>query len=142
LYARLVTLSPAVEQAAAARKQLKEIQPRATGETLAAVVALDHKLQELAGESARRPGAGRETPSLSSLRTRFLTLFGLLQEADVKPSTQAAAAVAEVQRPLPALIERWNAIRAQDIPALNKQLKDANLPEVKLEAAGKNLTAD
>jgi photosystem II stability/assembly factor-like uncharacterized protein len=134
LYTQLLTLSPAVAQAAAARKQLKEIQPRATGETLAAVTALDHKLQELAGESARRPGAGTETPSLSSLRTRFLTLFGLLEEADVKPSAQAAAAVAEVEGQLPALMERWNAIQAQDIPALNKQLKDANLPEVKLEA--------
>ena len=32
-------------------------------------------------------------------------------------------------------MDRWNAMKAQDIPALNQQLKGANLPEVKLESA-------
>jgi hypothetical protein len=69
------------------------------------------------------------------LRTRYLTLFGILQEADVTPSTQASAAVTELQKQLPPLMQRWSAVKAQDLPALNKQLKDANLPELKLESA-------
>jgi hypothetical protein len=32
-------------------------------------------------------------------------------------------------------MDRWNAVKTQDLPALNKQLKDANLPELKLETA-------
>jgi hypothetical protein len=32
-------------------------------------------------------------------------------------------------------MDRWNALKSQDIPALSKQLKDANLPELKLESA-------
>jgi hypothetical protein len=31
-------------------------------------------------------------------------------------------------------MERWNAVKAQDLPALNKQLKDASLQELKLES--------
>jgi hypothetical protein len=135
LYAQLLTLSPAAEQAGAVRKQLKELQPRASGETLAAITALDQKLQALAGGATRRPGPGTEPPTLGGLKTKFLTLFAVLQEADVPPSTQAAAAVADLEKQLPPLMERWNAMKAQELPALNKQLKSANLPELKLESA-------
>jgi len=135
LYTKLLTLSPAVEEARAARKQLKELQSHASGDTLAAVKKLDGAIQELAGGVTRRPGAGAEPPTLGGLRTRFLTLFGVLQEADVTPSTQATAAVTELMRQLPPLLQRWNQIKTKDVPALNQQLKNANLPEIKLESA-------
>jgi hypothetical protein len=135
LYTQLLTLSPASEEAGALRKQLKDLQPKATGEALAAIKALDQKLQALAGGATRRPGAGTEPPTLGGLKTKFLTLFGVFQEADVAPSSQAAAAVADLQKQLPPLMDRWKAIQAQDIPALNKQLKGASLPELKLESA-------
>jgi photosystem II stability/assembly factor-like uncharacterized protein len=135
LYTQLLTLSPAAEEAGALRKQLKDLQSKATGKTLAAIKAFDQKLQALAGGATRRPGAGTEPPTLGGLKTKFLTLFGVFQEADVAPSTQAAAAVAELQKQLPPLMDRWKAMKAQDIPALNQQLKGANLPELKLESA-------
>jgi hypothetical protein len=135
LYTQLLTLSPAVEQAGDLRKQLKDLQAKANGDTLTAVKALDQKLQALTGGVARRPGAGTEQPTLGGLRTRYLTLFGILQEADVTPSTQASAAVGELQKQLPPLMQRWKAITDQDVPALNKQLKNANLLELKMEAA-------
>ncbi|MGB8128697.1 MAG: glycoside hydrolase [Candidatus Angelobacter sp.] len=135
LYTQLLTLSPAAEEAGALRKQLKDLEPKATGEALVAIKALDEKLQTLAGGATRRPGAGAEPPTLGGLKTKFLTLFGVFQEADVPPSTQAAAAVADLQKELPPLMQRWNEVKAKDIPALNQQLKGANLPEVKLESA-------
>ncbi|HEY5026891.1 MAG TPA: glycoside hydrolase, partial [Candidatus Angelobacter sp.] len=136
LYTQLLTLSPAGEQIVDVRKQLKDLQPRATGEALTAIKALDQKLQALAGGATRRPGPGTEPPTLGGLKTKFLTLFGVFQEADVAPSTQAVAAVADLEKQLPPLMDRWNAVKAQDLPALNKQLKDASLPELKLESAG------
>jgi hypothetical protein len=141
LYTQLLALSPAVEQATAARKQLKDLQSRASGETLASVKALDQKLQALVGGVARRPGAGAEPPTLGGLRTRFLTMFGVLQEADVTPSTQATAAVTELLGQLPPLMQRWQTIKSQDIPALNQELKNAGLPELKLESAVRTQTA-
>jgi photosystem II stability/assembly factor-like uncharacterized protein len=135
LYTQLLALSPAVEQAGDLRKQLKDLQSKTNGDTLTAVKALDQKVQMLMGGGGRRPGPGAEAPTLGGLRTRYLTLFGILQEADVTPSTQASAAVTELQKQLPPLMQRWSAVKAQDLPALNKQLKDANLPELKLESA-------
>jgi len=134
LYTTLLSLAPAVEQASSVRKQLKDIQGRAQGDALAAVKALDQKVQELAGGVTRRPGAGTEAPTLGGLRPRFLALLGVLQEADVAPTTQATAAVTELQRQLPPLMQRWEQIKSHDIPAINRLLEDGNLPEVKLEA--------
>jgi hypothetical protein len=135
LYTTLLSLAPAVEQAGSIRKQLKDVQARAQGDALAAVKAFDQKVQELAGGVARRPGAGTEAPTLGGMRTRFLALLGVLQEADVAPTTQATSAITELQQQLPPLMQRWQEIRTHDIPALNQQLKNANLPELKLEAA-------
>jgi photosystem II stability/assembly factor-like uncharacterized protein len=135
LYTQLLTLSPAAEQAVALRKQLKDLQQKATGEALAAIKAFDQKLQSIAGGATRRPGAGTEPPTLGGLKTKFLTLFGVFQEADVAPSTQAAAAVGDLQRQLPPIMDRWNEVKAKDLPALNQQLKGMNLPELKLESA-------
>jgi photosystem II stability/assembly factor-like uncharacterized protein len=136
LYRQLLTLAPAVEQAAALRKQLKELQPRASGQTVEAIRALDQKIQALSGGTPRRRrGAGSEELTLGDLRGRFLTLFGMLQEADVTPSTQAVTAVKQVLGQLPPLMQRWEAIRTQDVVRLNQQLKNANLPELKLESA-------
>jgi len=134
LYTQLLTLSPAAEEAGALRKQLKDLQEKATGEALAAIKAFDQKLQAVAGGATRRPGAGTEPPTLGGLKTKFLTLFGVFQEADVAPSTQAAAAVGDLQKQLPPIMQRWSAMKSQDLPALNQQLKNANLPEVKLES--------
>ncbi len=137
LYTQLLTLAPAVEQANDARRQLKLIRQKLQEGTLAAAVdQIDQKLQTLVGGGGRRPGAGTDQPSLAGMRTRYLALFNVFQDADVAPSTQAAAGVKEIRQQLPPLLARWEAIKSQDLPALNAQLKQSNLPEVKLEATG------
>jgi len=32
-------------------------------------------------------------------------------------------------------MDRWNEVKAKDLPALNQQLKGMNLPDLKLESA-------
>ncbi|HEX4604042.1 MAG TPA: hypothetical protein VH724_08630, partial [Candidatus Angelobacter sp.] len=135
LYSRLLSLAPAVEQAGDLRKQIKELQKSAQGNVLAAVNALDKKLDDVAGSAApRRPGAGTQPPNLGLMRTRYLALLGMLQEADVAPTTQAAAAVDELAKQLTPLMQSWQQIKSKDLPALNQQLKNANLPELKLQS--------
>jgi len=135
LYTQLLTLAPATEQANEVRRQLRELQKSAQGEVLAAVNALDQKVQAIAGGSVgRRPGAGADNPTLSGTRARYLALLNVLQEADVAPTTQAAGALTDLERQLPPLMQTWQAIAAKDIPALNAQLKKASLPEVKVMA--------
>jgi hypothetical protein len=134
LYNQLLTLAPAAEQANEVRRQLRELQKKAQGEVLAAVNALDQKVQTLAGGGGggRRPGPATEGPTLSGTRARYLSLLNIFQEADVAPTTQGAGAAADLERQLPPLLKNWQAIASQDIPALNGQLKQANLPELKV----------
>jgi photosystem II stability/assembly factor-like uncharacterized protein len=134
LYTQLLSVVPATNQLAGVRKQLKELQKQAQGDVLVAVNTLDQKLQTLGGGQARRPGAGTEPPTLGGMRTRLMALFGVLQEADVAPTTQATSAVGELEQQVPPLMQQWEAIKTKDIPVLNQQLKNANLPEVKIEA--------
>lgn len=136
LYSQLLILAPAVEQAGDLRKHLKDLQKQAQGDVLAAVKALDQKIDEVAGGGApRRPGAGNQPPTLGLMRARYLALLGLLQEADVAPTTQAASAVDELVKQLTPLMQSWQQIKSHEVPALNQQLKNANLPELKLESA-------
>jgi photosystem II stability/assembly factor-like uncharacterized protein len=135
LYTQLVSLAPTVEQAGDMRKQLKEIRAKLKEGTLAAAVdQADQKLQALLGGGGRRPGPGTEAPTLAGMRTRYAALFNVFQEADVAPSTQAAAGVKEIEQQLPPLLARWQAFKTQDLTALNAQLKRSNLPEVKIDA--------
>jgi hypothetical protein len=132
LYTHLLALSPAVEQAGNIRKQLKDLQKQAQGDVLASVKALDQKLEALAGGVTRRPAPGNPPPSLGGLRTRYLALLNVLQEVDAAPTTQATTAASELQQQLPSLMQQWETVKSQDIPALNAKLKGAGLPEIKL----------
>jgi photosystem II stability/assembly factor-like uncharacterized protein len=136
LYNHILIVAPAVNQLAAVRKQLADLQKQAKGDVLVAVNTLDQKLQTLAGAQARRPSPGNEPPSLGGMRTRLLTLFGVLQEADETPTAQATSAAAELEQALPPVMQQWQTVKSQDITALNAQLKSAGLPEIKLDANG------
>ncbi|HKD45253.1 MAG TPA: glycoside hydrolase [Candidatus Angelobacter sp.] len=136
LYTQLLTLAPAVEQANQAHKQLQAVRQKLSEGTLAAAVdQLDQKLQALIGGAGRRPGPGNEPATLGGMRTRYLALFNVLEEADVAPTTQATAALKELEQQLAPIMARWAAIKSEDLPALNAQLKQSNLPEIKVEAS-------
>jgi hypothetical protein len=134
IYAHLLEVVPANSRLTATRKQVAALQKQAQGDVQAAVNALDQKLQALSGDQGRRPGPGGETPGLNGLQTRLSTLFGVLQEVDAAPTTQATTAAAELERQIPPVMQAWQAIQARDIPELNAKLKSANLQEIKVEA--------
>src|SRR5258708_12967383 len=134
VYDNVLSISPAVDRIESLRKQLADLRPRASQADLkAALEAFDKKLQALEGTAARRPGPGNEAPSLGGMRTRLFALLGIFQEADVAPSTQATSAVAELDQPVRPLMQQWEAVKSQDLAALNAQLRGANLPELKME---------
>jgi hypothetical protein len=59
-------------------------------------------------------------------------LMGLLQGADVAPTSQLHAAVEDSRKALASLMARWNALKGEDLAKLNELLKQANLPPVAL----------
>ena len=87
---------------------------------------LRKKLEEFADPAAVRSG---ESPKLDAL-SKVEKLFGDLQEVDAGPTPQAQAALADLQREMRSVMERWRAI-PQDIAALNSKLEAAGLEKVK-----------
>jgi photosystem II stability/assembly factor-like uncharacterized protein len=130
LYDEWFTLQTINERFTALSKQVANLRTRVANNPISAQIdAFGKKLQELEGQANRRPGA---PPALGVL-ARVQALFGTIQEADVAPTPQVTTASVEAVKEAQSLIERWRAIEAQDIPALNKQLKAAGIPEVEMK---------
>lgn len=58
-------------------------------------------------------------------------LYGTLQEADVAPTSQTLATVAEREKALAGLVARWAALRGADRAALNARLRAAGGAEIR-----------
>jgi hypothetical protein len=97
------------------------------------VTALDEKVASLAGAGGGgRRGRGNRAASenLSRLNGELAQVLQILEESDQTPTTQAAASVTALRKSLDGLLAQWSAINAQDIPAINVELKKVNLPAI------------
>ncbi len=139
LYDDLEEGSAALEQLRALRARLKELQQQAQGSAGESIAELDRKAQALEGAPAGRLGGGggrgaaqTGPDTFGSVNGSLNSLMQNLQEADVAPTTQVVAAVADRRRAYVGLMERWTALKTRDLANLNAQLKQANLPAVTL----------
>jgi hypothetical protein len=120
----------AIDKVRALRAQLKALGERAGQGPLAEkIAALDQKAAAIEGGQAGGPrGAGPGEMSLTRLMGDMTSVMELLQGADQTPTTQAAAAVGELQRSLKVILARWDEIKRENIKSLNDQLRQASLP--------------
>jgi photosystem II stability/assembly factor-like uncharacterized protein len=81
------------------------------------------------GPPRPRPGA---PPSLFVLESAT-RLFDEIQGADAAPSAAIKAAAADVQTKIPSTLKAWQNLLDVDLPALNEQLKQAGLTEIRFE---------
>ena len=133
LYDEWLALNSISESVRFIRSQISELQKRTPAADLKTHVdALAEKLQTLMGAGGGGPGGGGAGGgarlSIASATGRVRTLFSLIEGVDVAPTPQAAAAVPDVLKDSHSLQESWQAIKSQDIPALNQELRAAGLP--------------
>src|SRR6185295_2315169 len=121
------------------RSQLAKLKDQ-PGAPVDAIAEFDKKALALEGQAAGggRGGGGRGAvptgpETLSSIGGSLTTLIGVLQGADVAPTTQLTAAVADRHAAASKLLASWNSMKGAGLTALNAKLKDANLPEVSLD---------
>ena len=139
LYDEWLALSSISESVRFIRSQISELQKRTPAADLKAHIdALSGKLQTLAGAGAGTgggpgAGAGAAGVTVATATGRVRTLFTLIEGVDVAPTPQAAAAVPDVVKDSHSLQDTWQAIKSQDIPALNQELRAAGLPTIEVE---------
>jgi photosystem II stability/assembly factor-like uncharacterized protein len=90
--------------------------------------ACEGKLAALAGGEGRGPGRGDEAPSLTRTAGELVSVYEIVQGADVAPATQTVAAVAELERGADELLSRWSQLREKDVAACSEALRKVKLP--------------
>jgi len=118
------------------RQQITELQTRApAGDLKTHINSLAEKLQSLSipGGPAGGGAVGVAPRTLGGASGRVRTLFNLIQNVDVAPTSQVVAAVPDVLADARAVQENWQAVKSQDIAALNLELRTAGLPEIDLK---------
>ncbi len=132
----------ALEQVRALRAQLKKLGERAgqdpTMKSLAeAIAALEKKaaaLEGTMGSFAAALSGGPAEESLTRVNEQLGQLLRAVDGADATPTSQAVAVIGELQQALERVLQRWAAMKSQDVAALNAQLKKAGLPPVTVES--------
>ena len=133
VYEELIGVQEAVNHVDSLRAQIEQRKKiHVSGDAAESLEALDKKLEALeGGQAGGRPAQPGE--SLRSLRGAMLQLLGVLQEADVAPTSQAAESVTALRQAAEPLLQRWKAIDSTDLPAVNRTLQKDHLPELKPE---------
>jgi len=135
VYDEWLPLSSIAESVKRVRAQLAEAQKRTpAGDLKTHINALDEKLQALAGSAGGGPGGAAGAGTRANLATttgRLRTLFSLMEDVDVAPTPQAAAAVPDVVKDSRSLQETWRMLNSQDIAAINLELRTAGITELK-----------
>ena len=87
-----------------------------------------------AAPAAGRGGAAAPSAALAETLSAFggtvTSIIGLLQAADVTPTSQVVAAAADRQKALAALMAKWTALKTTELAALNATLKQAGQPPI------------
>ncbi|HEY4950671.1 MAG TPA: hypothetical protein VIH88_10090 [Candidatus Acidoferrales bacterium] len=122
----------ALGQVRAVRAQLKELERQAPkGELADAIHSLEQKIAAFEG-AAQGFGQAAHQDSFAQLNGQFGQLLGVVDGADAAPTQTAQDSTGDLERALTTLQNKWDDVKAHDVPALNDQLRRANLPVLNL----------
>jgi len=138
LYDQWLALASIGESVRIIRGRLTELRPRMPdGDLKSHLDALSEKLQQFAGGGGPGGfgggggGAGARL-TVASASGRIRALFNAIEEVDLAPNPQTAAATGDVMKDARTLQENWEGLKTKDIPALNQELRAAGLPAMDL----------
>ena len=137
IYNDMLHATVALHEITVVRDQLKAKAGGAT--TVIAAGSLEAKLNAIAGGGGGRGGGGggrggpAGPPNLNSLRTALARLEHSIQNADVAPTSAQIEAATLTAKPLPGLLQQWDALKKSDLKALNQQLLRQHLPLLSLD---------
>ena len=113
---------------------MQKLTEQATGPALDSLKTFQNKLAEVAGAQTGFLAPPSDTDTLARANGQITVLYGQVWQADAPPTASQSEAAAAIERDLADVMKRWNALKTSDLPALNRDLRRANLPEVQLES--------
>jgi hypothetical protein len=118
--------------------QLKALQKNGATQFAAEIAALEKKLDDVESTGGGFGAAFLSSPQgrgLARLNAGLVQLLGIVDSADVPPTTQATKMFSEVETALDQQLTALKGILSQDLPALNEKLKQAGVAPLKESAA-------
>lgn len=123
--------SEALTQARSIHDQTGQVLKSATGSLKDSLAALDRRLAELLdGEPTN---SGENASGLTNLSKDLNTLYRATGQADVAPTMAQVDASRKSDTELSSLLAKWNHTKTENIPSVNRQLKGAGLPDLRLD---------
>ncbi len=126
--------SKAVAQARSIGDPLQKLSQQATGTALDAVKKFQNKLNEIVGSPGGFFAPPSEAATLSRVNGQVATLYGGVWQVDAAPTTAQTEAATSAGRDAKQIMQHWQTFKSSDIPALNRALRNSNLPELKVAA--------
>jgi photosystem II stability/assembly factor-like uncharacterized protein len=126
--------SQATVQAGSIREPLERLSARSSGTVRDSVQAFQNKLVAVLGAPGRFGAPPSTEITLSRVNGQIATLYGQVWPVDAEPTTSQLEATATIDHNASDVMKRWDELRTTDLPALNRALGSANLPEVKIES--------
>ena len=124
--------SEAVMQGNALRDQLQK-QGQQSSNNNDAIQAAQKKLASLLGATSEFLAPVSDEVTLLRVNAQANTLYEQVWQADAEPTPAQTGAIAAVERDSQSVIKRWNDFKAVDLPALNRQLRHAKQPEIRID---------
>jgi len=126
--------SQAGTRAGSIREPLQKLSQQASGAARTSIESFQNKLIAVLGAPATSPAPLSDEITLARVNRDVAALYGQVWQVDAEPTAAQAEAVAAIERKVSDVMKRWNALLVMDLPALNRALHEANLPEVHLES--------
>ena len=125
------------------RAQIAKLRTQASGHPAlaSALGKLDHEAEAVGGAPPARvepgnvPPPPREETSLTFLSRQFGEVAQTVDSGQAAPTLEAQHALADAGATLAKTMARWASIKATELPAINRQLHAAGLPEINLAPA-------
>ena len=126
--------SQALLQGASIRAQVEKLRSQGQERIKSSVEEFEKKLTALMGA----PGGFFAPPSkeitLSRVNGEASTLYQEVWQVDAEPTSAQLEAVSVVDRDREDVMKRWSAFKSADLPAMNRLLRESQVPEIKIEA--------
>jgi photosystem II stability/assembly factor-like uncharacterized protein len=124
--------SEASMQAEAMDGQLKKLESQ-SGSVGEAVEAFEKKLDALVGGAGGFFAPQSAEATLSRVNGQAGTLYGEVWQADAAPTSSQMQATTSLAADSASVLKRWREFKSSDLAAMNRELREAKLPEISLE---------
>jgi hypothetical protein len=122
--------SEAILQGGSIRGQMQKLSERSTAATKDALESLQKKLSGILGTAGGFSAPPSDEVTLSRVNGQASTLYAEVWPVDSEPTSAQMEAAKTIERNHTDVMKRWNEFKTSDLPALNRQVREAGLPEI------------